>query len=146
MKKIIIITTLIVASVLGAIFFKPIESLLSSGKLTSKEVNVDFGTEKRYALPIYAHTVADVKITITKWHGNKSTTVWEKSFNDIQLKEQAGMEKDVQSVTIPNFSDRKDKIIVQYLVTYKDNGSVVQLVYYSDVSKDKNESSVDITI
>lgn len=146
MKKTIILTAIIAASVLGIIFFKPIHSFFTPGKLISKEVDVDFGTEKRYALPVYAHTVADVKITVTKWHGKKPTKVWEKSFKNIQLKEQAGMEKDVQSITIPNFSDKKDKIIVQYLVTYRDNGSVVQLAYYSDVSKDGTESSVDVTI
>ncbi len=146
MKKIKIFATITAVLVLGSIFFNPIKEFVLEGKPVAKEVNLNIGTEKRYALPVYANAIADVKITITKWHGSKSTKIWEKTLNDIHLSKNAGFEKvEAQSVTIPAL-DNKDKIVVKYLVTYKDKGSIVELAYYSVVSKNSKENSVDVTI
>ncbi len=147
MKKIAVYATIVIVSVLGVIFFNPIKTFILPEKPEVKEVNLNIGTEKRYALPVYANAVADVQITITKWHGNTPSLLWEKTLNNIQLKENAGLDKiEAQSVTIPNISNRRDRIVVKYLVTYKDQGSEVQLAYYADLTKGDKEDSVDVTI
>lgn len=146
MKKIRVFAIIIIASVLGIIFFNPIKAFVVSKNQVAKEVNLNIGTEKRYALPVYVNAVADVQITITKWHGSKATKIWEKTLNDIHLNENAGFDKvEAQTVTLPAYAN-KDRIVVKYLVTYKDKGSIVELAYYSEVSKDSKEDSVDVTI
>ncbi|MFZ1800021.1 MAG: hypothetical protein WAU24_09175 [Chitinophagaceae bacterium] len=146
MKKIKVFATILIATVLGIIFFNPIKAFILPEKQVAKEVNLNIGTEKRYALPVYANAVADVQITITKWHGSKPTTIWEKTLNDIHLNENAGFEKvEAQTVTIPA-SNNRDKYVVKYLVTYKDKGSVVELAYYSVISNGSKGDSVDVII
>ncbi|MEO7209782.1 MAG: hypothetical protein ABIY35_02465 [Chitinophagaceae bacterium] len=146
MKKVAFLITIIISSVLGIIFFNPIKAFVLPEGPVAKEVNLNIGTEKRYALPVYANAIADVQITITKWHGNKSTKIWEKTLNDIHLNENAGFDKvEAQTVTLPVYAN-KDRIVVKYLVTYKDKGSVVELAYYSEISKGSKGDSVDVII
>jgi len=134
------------AFLLGILFLTPLKTIFYKGKPVEKEVNLNIGLDKRYSLPVYANAKADVQITITKWHGKKSTLLWQKSLKDIQLSKNAGLEKvEAQFITIPT-SEKKDRIVVRYLVSYKDKGSTVELAYYDDLPKNKEDATVEVII
>lgn len=114
---------------------------------TEQTIHIALGSEQRYASPVYANAKADVTVRIIKWKGDKPQVVWQKEINDINLQQHAGVQEFLaKDVELPQVANSRDRVTVNYLITYKDRGSEMQLQYNKEVKPVAGKNSVQVTI
>ena len=96
-------------------------------KTESKTINMAVFTSNNYNAAIYNASTAGLKITVKKANGNKTETVWEKSFPSLALKFFPGaVNAFKQVIEIPAIL-KKDVLQVSYILTYNTGGSIIQM-------------------
>jgi len=128
MKKLIIILPVFIVAIVCLSFVgKP----RTTTKPVNKSINLSIYSNNNYSSAAYDSTIAFVHITIYKVVGSKYTTVYEKTLNGMQLKQFPDMQNAMNSsLTIPNLLNSKEKLLIDYAVTYKTQGSELTLNNY----------------
>lgn len=97
----------------------------------NKSINLTIYKENNYASAAYDNTMASVHITVYKVHGNQYSTVYEKTFSSMQLKQFPDVQNAINSsLTLPNLFNSKEKLLISYAVTYNTQGSELTLNNY----------------
>src|SRR3954451_14853379 len=143
MKKFIAILPILITFILAVqqvIKHRPTE------KQVSKSINLSIYRENNYSSAAYDSTIASVHITLYKVVGNEYTTVYEKTLNSMQLKQFPNMQNAMNSsLTIPNLLNSKEKLLINYAVTYNTQGSEITLNNYL-VTNAGNKDNLKINI
>ena len=105
-------------------------------KTMNKEITLSIAPENNYTSAAYTDARATVHVVVTKVRGNVETIVWDKVFDTIQLKNYPRLNQAfTEDVKIPGVIDNKEKVVVNYIITYDNNGSILKLASGEDVSK-----------
>jgi len=143
MKKALIIIPVLITLLLCA---PQVSKLFQTEKPVNKSINLSIYRENNYSSAAYDSTIASVHITLYKVVGNKYTTVYEKSLNSMQLNQFPDMQNAINSsLTIPNLLNRKEKLLINYAVTYNTQGSQLTLNNYL-VTNAANKDHLKINI
>lgn len=132
----------------SGMFFQPkVKHHFPAEQKTVQTIHIGLGSEQRYASPVYAHALADVQVRIIKWNGNKQEVLWENQFSNISLQQHAGVAEFLsKDIPLPVTVTTKDRIIVNYLVTYKDRGSKMMLQYDREIVPASGKDAAQVTI
>jgi hypothetical protein len=137
MKKLIIILPVLIAVIICLSFAAkqhPTEQPVS------KSINLSIYSNNNYSSAAYDSTIASVHITVYKIAGNKYISVYEKTLNGMQLKQYPDMQNATNSsLTIPNLLNSKEKLLINYAVTYNTQGSQLTLNNYMVTNAAKKE-------
>ncbi|MEP7319918.1 MAG: hypothetical protein ABI921_14280 [Panacibacter sp.] len=127
MKKTLISSSLIVLMTL-MVYGTQIWDYIKPNKTLNKEITLSIAPESNYTSAAYSNAKATVHVVVTKVRGNKETIVWDKVFDTIQLKNYPRLNQAyTEDVKIPGLIDNKEKLMVNYIITYDNNGSVLKL-------------------
>lgn len=127
MKKTLISSSLIVLMTL-MVYGTQIWDYVKPNKTLNKEITLSIAPESNYTSAAYSNAKATVHVVVTKVRGNKETIVWDKVFDTIQLKNYPRLNQAyTEDVKIPGLIDNKEKLMVNYIITYDNNGSVLKL-------------------
>ncbi len=126
MKKIRIILAIILIATFSV--------LLITKESTSKNISVDkqislaIFAGNNYTSEAYNDALATVEVTVTEQTGIGQNIVWKKEFSDLALKDYPAFQNALtQKVTIPNVIENKERLMVNYTITYNTGGSILQL-------------------
>ena len=143
MKKFITILPILITFLLA---LQQIVKVHPTEKPVNKSINLSIYRENNYSSAAYDSTIASVHITLYKVVGNEYTTVYEKSFNSMQLKQFPEMQNAINSsLMIPNLLNSKEKLLINYAVTYNTQGSQLTLNNYL-VTNATNKDNLKINI
>ena len=144
MKKIIILTALIIGATVAA--FTPVR-YFQTEKPVSKEINVAISSRNNYSLAAYSDAKASVHVTITKVNGSRQTVVSDKVYSDMSLSQVPTNGNAINSkIVIPNVFNKKEKLLITYTISYNSRGSVVQLCNGTIASDKSNSEKIEIHI
>ncbi len=133
-------------AITSAFFFSCKPASVASEKTVSKTINMAVFTSNDYNAAIYNASTAGLKVTITKAKGNKTETVWEKSFPSIALKFFPGaVNAFKEAIQIPALLE-KDILQVSYTLTYNTGGSIIQMQGDEFVDGKQNNGLLEINI
>jgi hypothetical protein len=119
----------------------------STAKPVSKNINVEVYKTASYVSPAYADTYATLQVTVVKVHGNKKDITWQHTFDPKQLKDYPDSGKPmVQTITIPNVNDKKEKLEIYYKVTYNTKGSELNFFDGTIIGKGEQSGKLDVKI
>lgn len=137
MKKLLLIFPVLTTLLL---FVPQFKSLHTAEQPVNKSINLEIYRENNYASAAYDSTIASVHITVCKVAGNKSTPIYEKTFNGMQLKQLPDVQNAMNSsFTIPNLLNSKEKLLIYYDVIYNTRGSELTLSNYMYTSAVKQD-------
>lgn len=144
MKKIIIITVIILAAVIAA--FTPVK-YFTKEQPVSKEINLAISSNNNYSSAAYSDAKASVHVIITKLEGNRQTVVSDEVYNDLQLSQVPTNGNAINSkIVIPNVFNKREKLVVTYTITYDSRGSIIQLCNGTVASDKSNTEKIEIHI
>ena len=145
MKK-LISASLIIGMTL-AVYGTQIWDYVKPNDIMTKEISFSIAPENNYSSAAYSNSKATVHVVVTKVRGNKQTIVWDKTFDTIQLKNYPRLnEAFAENVKIPGVIDNKEKLVVKYIITYDNKGSILQLQSGEDVSTGNEKNNLMIGI
>jgi len=145
MKKKLIIAIAAAVPLLVSGSFLGVKSF--SEKPITKNINVEVYKTASYVAPVYSDTYATLRISIIKIHGNKRDTAWQHDFEPKQLKDFPASDKPlVQTVTIPNVNDKKEKLEILYQLTYNTKGSELNFSNGTIIGKGVQNGKLNIKI
>src|SRR5689334_2924103 len=128
MKKLFIILPVLLTLLLCV---SQAKKLSPTEKPISKSINLSIFRENNYSSAAYDSTIASVHITVSKVVGDKYTTVYDKTLSSMQLQQFPEMQNAISnSLTIPNLLNNKEKLLINYDVTYDTRGSKLTLSNY----------------
>ena len=100
-----------------------------------------------YVSPAYATTFATVEVTIVRVNGNKRDTAFQHIFQPKQLKDYPASDKPlVQTITIPNVNDNREKLEIFYRLNYNTKGSELNFSKGTVIGKGVQSSKLNIKI
>lgn len=143
MKKIIIIIPILITLLLCLPQFTKVRT---TEQPVNKSINLSVFSNNNYSSAAYDSTVASVHITVYRVINNTYTTIYQKTLNSMQLKQFPNMQNAMNSsVTIPNLLNSKEKLLINYAVTYNTQGSELTLNNYllTEAAK-KDELKINI--
>ncbi|NNV54432.1 hypothetical protein [Limnovirga soli] len=130
-----IISTILVLIMTVVVYHDQIWDYVKPNKMMNKEISLSIAPENNYTSAAYADAKATVNVVVTKVRGDKKTIVWNKTFDTIELQNYPRLNAAFnEKVKIPGVIDNKEKLIVTYIVTYDNKGSVLQLTNGEAVS------------
>ncbi len=145
MKKKLIITVTAVAILVVTGSFLSVKHF--SQKPVTKSINVEVYKTASYVSSAYSDAYATLQVSIIKVHGNKREVAWQHEFEPKQLKDFPASDKPlVQTITIPNVNDKKEKLEVLYEVTYSTKGSELNLSNGTIIGKGVQNGKLNIKI
>ncbi len=145
MKKKLIITLTSAALILVSGSFFGMQSFKE--KQVSKNINVEVYKTASYISPAYANAFATLKVTIVRVNGNKKDTAFQHTFEPKQLKDYPASDKPlVQTITIPNVNDNREKIEIFYRLTYSTKGSELNFSDGTVIGKGVQSGKLNIKI
>jgi hypothetical protein len=143
MKKFISILPILITFVLAV---HQVVKPHPTDKPVNKSINLTIYKENNYSSAAYDSTMASVHITLYKVVGDKYTTVYEKTLSSMQLKQFPDVQNAINSsLTIPSLFNRKEKLLINYAVTYNTRGSQLTLNNYM-VTNAANKDNLKINI
>ncbi len=141
--KLIITVTAAAMLVVSSSFFV----VKHSEKPVTKNINVEIYKTASYVAPVYADTYATLRVSIVKINGKKRDTAWQHEFAPMQLKDFPASDKPlVQTITIPNVNDKKEKVEVLYELNYNTKGSELNFSDGKILGKGKQSDKLNIQI
>lgn len=142
-KKSIIITGILLSGVSVCFFGQK----TSADKPVSKNINVEVYKTSSYISPAYKDAYATLEVTVVKINGDKRDTAWKHSFTPTQLKDFPESSKPlVQKVTIPNVNDGKERLEINYRLTYTTKGSELHFSNAEIIGKGEQTRKLNIKI
>lgn len=118
-----------------------------SEKPVTKNINVEIYKTASYVSPAYADTYATLRVSIVKIKGNKRNVAWQHEFAPKQLKDYPASDKPlVQTITIPNVNDRKEKLEILYELNYNTKGSELNFSNGKIIGKGVQSDKLNIKI
>ena len=116
-------------------------------KPVDKNVNVEIYKTASYVSPAYENTFATLEVTVVRVNGNKKDTAFQHTFQPKQLKDYPASDKPlVQTITIPNVNDNKEKLEIFYRLTYDTKGSELKFSDGAIIGKGEQSGQLNIKI
>ena len=144
MKKLLIITSAILLA--GSIYFLSGKKMYAEQPV-NKDINVEVYKTSSYISPAYANTFATLEVTVVRVKGNKRDTAFQHTFQPKELKDYPASDKPmIQTITIPNVNDRKEKLEIFYKLTYDSKGSVLNFLNTTTIGEGQQTGKVNIKI
>ena len=145
MKTKLIITVTSAILVLTASSFYSIKNFTK--KPVNKNINVAVYKTASYVSPAYANSFATLEVTVVRVNGSKRDTAFQHIFQPKELKDYPASDKPlVQTITIPNVNDNKEKLEIFYRLTYSTKGSELNLSDGTVIGKGVKSGKLDIKI
>ncbi|QEC66141.1 hypothetical protein FRZ67_02030 [Panacibacter ginsenosidivorans] len=112
-----------------------------------KKFNLEVYKSNDYLSAIYNDATAKVSISITKVSRHSRTTIWNKTFDALQLKQYPLSEDALfQRVVINNVFDSKEHLEIHSTVSYYANGGILEIEDGVLVSKGATDSTLIIPL
>ncbi len=119
----------------------------SAKKPVDKNVNVEIYKTASYVSPAYANTFATLEVTVVRVNGNKKDTAFQHTFQPKQLKDYPASDKPlVQTITIPNVNDNREKLEIFYRLKYDTKGSELNFSDGTVIGKGVQSGKLNIKI
>jgi len=119
----------------------------SAKKPVDKNVNVEIYKTASYVSPAYANTFATLEVTVVRINGNKKDTAFQHTFQPKQLKDYPAYDKPfVQTITIPNVNDNREKLEIFYRLKYDTKGSELNFSDGTTIGKGVQSGRLNIKI
>jgi hypothetical protein len=116
-------------------------------KPVDKNINVEVYKTASYIAPAYANTFATLEVTIVRVNGNKKDTAFQHIFQPKELKDYPASDKPlVQTITIPNVNDNRERLEIFYRLTYNTKGSELNFSEGTVIGKGVQSSKLNIKI
>jgi len=140
MKKFILILPVLIAII---VCFSQFTKVHPAEKPVNKSINLSIYSNNNYSSAAYDSSIAFVHITVSKVVGGTYTTIYDKVLNSMQLKQFPNMQNALSSsLTIPNLLNNKEKLLINYAVTYNTQGSELTLNNYMITNAAKKENLI----
>jgi len=140
MKKLLIIIPVLITLLLC---IPQLSRLHPTEKPVNKSINLSIYSNNNYSSAAYDSSIAFVHITVSKVVGGTYTTIYDKVLNSMQLKQFPNMQNALSSsLTIPNLLNNKEKLLINYAVTYNTQGSELTLNNYMITNAAKKENLI----
>ena len=121
--------------------YRPIMREINS-KPVAKNVSFLLYKGSNYSSKVYKGSSAQVYVSVEKVRNTARTIVWDTTFDSKQLNKYPSAKKSLsQKVTIPNVIESKEHLEINYLLTYKSKGSVLNIQ-----SRNFNSNGMDTLI
>ena len=132
--------------ILGAVTYKSAKEA-TQPKLVTKNILFAVFKGGAYTSGVYNTTSAQVHLYIEKVNSKgQHTIVWDKMLDAKYLGQYPSIENALkQNVTVKNVNDKKEYLVVHYILTYNSKGSEL-LMHEGTVIKDSSTGKVDISI
>ena len=119
----------------------------SDKKSIDKQVNVEVYKTASYVSPAYANTFATLEVTVVRINGKKKDTAFQHTFQPKELKDYPASDKPlVQTITIPNVNDNREKLEIFYRLTYNTKGSELNFSDGTVIGKGVQSGKLNIKI
>lgn len=113
--------------VVTASFHAQVKHLLRPEKKVTKSISL-IVSKNNYDPRIYHSSNASVELILIKISKHSTDTIMQKQYPEFRLKKLASFAETFnQTIEIPDVVDRKERILVHYIITYKSKGSVLQI-------------------
>lgn len=113
----------------------------------NKNINVEVYKTASYLSDAYADTYATLQVTVVKVNGVKRDTAWQHSFAPKALKDfPASNQPMLQQITVSNVNDKKEKLEINYRLTYSTRGSELNFSNTETINKGQQFGKVNIKI
>ena len=131
----------------GAAMHTQVAAVIDPAKPVNRNISFSIYKGSNYNAPVYNNTIAQVKITVEKVSDSKRTVVWEQTLDARQLSQfPSFQEAKMQTITVPGVLTKKERIEVNYTLTYNSDGSTLQMQGGSVISGKENSSQLLISI
>jgi hypothetical protein len=145
MKKKLIITLTSAALILVSGSFFGMTNF--EEKPVSKNISVEVYKTASYVSPAYANAFATLEVTVVRVNGNKKDTAFQHTFEPKQLKDYPAFDKPfVQTITIPNVHDNREKLEIFYKINYNTKGSELNFSDGTVIGKGVQSGKLNIKI
>lgn len=99
----------------------------SSAREASKQINVAIFSNSDYSSDAYNKALAQVDVVVKKISGNKTAVINTQSFTGMSLKQYPAAQNALTSkLDVHTMTTATDYLVVEYIVTYNSNGSVIK--------------------
>ncbi len=145
MKRTLIICTAALITTACSVFYfikdtEPVPSV-------NKNISVEVYKTASYISPAYSNSTASLEVIIVRVKNNIKDTVWQHSFEPIELKDFPEADKPIkQKIAIPNVNDSKEQLEIHYKVTYNSEGSILNYWNYATIGQGQQSGKLDIKI
>lgn len=114
--------------VLTVSLLTPVKDSMVTKKTVSKSVSFELYKGNTYNAEVYNNTSAMVHITVEKVSENNRTVVWDTTIAASQLKQfPEASNAYTQTITVPGLSEKREQLVIRYVLTYDSNGSQLQM-------------------
>jgi hypothetical protein len=142
-KLIITVTSALLVLTTGSFF----STKNSTKKTVDKNVNVEIYKTASYVSPAYENTFATLQVTVVRVNGNKKDTAFQHTFQPKQLKDYPASDKPLmQTITIPNVNDNREKLEIFYRLKYDTKGSELNFSDGTVIGKGVQSGKLNIKI
>lgn len=133
--------------VISAAFYAQLKQWIHPNTTVDKEIVVAISADNSYRHQIYDHSSAQVNVTVVKLRGAKPDTLVTKEFPEFKLKNLADVSKQFnETICIPVTAEGKGRIVIDYNVTYKWKGSILEVKNLKQMDKNNIENQLLIHI
>lgn len=146
MKK-LLFTTIFTLAVFTASFHAQVKHLIVPEKKINKNISLIISPDRNYTPHIYTYCEAKLDYTIVKIRGRQIDTLVQKEYPAIKLKKLSAFAEGFnQTIEIPGVSDKKERIVVSYTITYQSDEGQLKVHYNNPIPVGSKEEQLQITI
>ncbi|MEP6846042.1 MAG: hypothetical protein ABI861_08560 [Panacibacter sp.] len=117
----------VILLITGTAFYKPIKEKMQD-KPVDKNISFTIYKGANYTSKAYDCTYVQVHINVEKIRGNKHTLVWEKTFDEKELKQYPSLADAItQQINVPGVVEKKEHLQIKYVLTYNSRGTELQM-------------------
>jgi hypothetical protein len=134
-------------AVITASFHAQVKKLVIRERKVSKNIDMTISTKNNYSSNTYKYCEAKIDYTVIKVRGSMIDTLIQRQFLPFKLKELPSFAKSFdEKITIKDVAERKERIIINYTVTYYSKGSILRINHEKLVPKGVDVDSLKIQI
>jgi hypothetical protein len=143
----IILEILLGLTIPAIVFHTPIYNAFIAEQPVNKQVSFCITGDSNYNGKAYDYSTATVRVVIFKVSNRIQTILWNKVYNSMPLRSFAVSGNTLaETVTVRNIHDRNEQLFVTYIVTYNNNGSVLQWQNGTTLLKGAQQNKLQINI
>ena len=128
MKKCVLwLFFILIVSGVGIAAYEPITSF-KRDKPIEKEVLISLYKGVSYTSKAYNESSAEIYMSIEKVGSTTRSVVWDTTFNAMLLRKYPSIKKAIsKKIIVPNVSEKKEHLEMNYLLTYTSKGSTIKI-------------------
>ena len=126
-KKLLWLTFILITSGVAIAFYKPVMNKIMELPI-SRTISFSLYKGSNYTSQVYKSSSATIYITVWKIRNASQNLVWDTTIDAKQLSKYPLFKKAIsKTITIPHIYKNKDRLEINYVLTYNSNGSILTI-------------------